>query len=108
VAHGDTELLTDPWIDGPAYSDQWYHDYLLMSPIRGVSHLIHGPYLARQPHGWSSGGPTARSPSRRARRTSWRPVTGSKRRPAKAAPICDVSPDEDLIREDLASHVDGP
>lgn len=30
-------------------------DYLLMSPIRGVSHLIHGPYLARQPHGWSSG-----------------------------------------------------
>jgi hypothetical protein len=25
VAHGDTELLTDPWIDGPAYSDQWYH-----------------------------------------------------------------------------------
>ena len=28
--------------------------------------------------------------------------------PCEGCPICDVSPDEDLIREDLASHVDGP
>jgi len=28
--------------------------------------------------------------------------------PCEGCPIRDVSPDEDLIREDLASHVDGP
>ena len=25
VTHGDTQLLMDPWIDGPAYTEQWYH-----------------------------------------------------------------------------------
>lgn len=24
VSHGDTKLVTDPWLDGPAYSQQWY------------------------------------------------------------------------------------
>ena len=34
VTHGDTKLLMDPWIDGPAYTEQWYHYPL---PDRSVS-----------------------------------------------------------------------
>lgn len=83
-------------------------DYLLMSPIRGVSHLMHSPYLARQ---------AARIVLRRSKL----PIADSAGRgtvmearywieapPCEGCPICDVSPDEDIIREDLASHVDGP
>jgi hypothetical protein len=83
-------------------------DYLLMSPIRGISHLMHSPYLARQA-------------AQMLLRRSNRPIADSAGRgdvmearywieapPCEGCPVCDVTPDEDITRDDLASHVDGP
>ena len=83
-------------------------DYLLMSPIRGISHLMHSPYLARQAARMVLGRPNSAITESAGKKDIMEARYWIEAPPCEGCPICDVSPDEDLIREDLASHVDGP
>jgi hypothetical protein len=82
-------------------------DYLLMSPIRGISHLIHSPYLARQAARTVLRRPTGPISDSAGKRSVVETRYWIEAPPCEGCPVCDVSPDEDLIREDLASQVDG-
>jgi hypothetical protein len=83
-------------------------DYLLMSPIRGISHLMHSPYLARQAARMVLRRPNSAITESAGKKDIMEARYWIEAPPCEGCPICDVSPDEDLIREDLASHVDGP
>jgi hypothetical protein len=79
-------------------------DYLRMSPIRGIEHLIHSPYLAHQAmrkllpntHGATGGSPSAGYDARR-----WIEAP-----PCAGCPACDIAPQEDLTRAELSSFAD--
>ena len=80
-------------------------DYLLMSPLRGISHLIHSPYLARQVVRMvlpSDNSPTADSAGRGDVMDARRWIEAP---PCAGCPICDVSPSENVVREELAATV---
>lgn len=60
IAHGETKLLTDPWLDGPAYTQQWYQYPLpdLSVPVDDVQYIqyshghedhLHQPSFDRLP-----------------------------------------------------------
>ena len=83
-------------------------DYLLMSPIRGISHLAHSPYLARQAARMVLRRPNSAITESAGKKNIMEARYWIEAPPCEGCPICDLSPDEDLIREDLASHVDGP
>lgn len=83
-------------------------DYLLMSPVRGVSHLAHSPYLARQAARMVLRRPNSAISESAGKADIMEARYWIEAPPCEGCPICDVSPDEDLVREDLASHVDGP
>jgi len=83
-------------------------DYLLMSPIRGISHLAHSPYLARQAARMVLRRPNSAITESAGKKDIMEARYWIEAPPCEGCPICDLSPDEDLIREDLASHVDGP
>ncbi len=80
-------------------------DYLRIAPLRGISHLMHSPYLARQA-------------VRMVRPGSRRPTVDSAGRdgvletshwigagPCAGCPVCDVGRHQDLTREPLGSSV---
>jgi hypothetical protein len=78
-------------------------DYLLSSPRRGVSHLMHSPYLARQALRMVLPGdnrPTADSAGRGDIMDSRQWIEAS---PCEGCPVCDIEPDGQIAREDLAS-----
>ena len=79
-----------------------------MSPIRGISHLMHSPYLARQAARMVLRRPNSAITESAGKKDIMEARYWIEAPPCEGCPICDVSPDEDLIREDLASHVDGP
>jgi hypothetical protein len=67
-------------------------DYLLMSPIRGISHLAHSPYLARQAARMVLRRPNSAITESAGKKDIMEAATGSRRRPARAAPSATSRP----------------
>jgi hypothetical protein len=80
-------------------------DYLRISPLRGISHLMHSPYLARQAVRMvrpGPGRPTIDSAGRVGVLEARHWISAA---PCAGCPVCDVAHDEDLTREPLGSSV---
>jgi hypothetical protein len=78
-------------------------DYLRIAPLRGLSHLMHSPYLHRQALRAVRPGarrPTIDSLGRVGVLDTSRWINAS---PCEGCPVCDVAPNDDLTRESLGS-----
>jgi hypothetical protein len=80
-------------------------DYLRIAPLRGISHLMHSPYLARQAVNIIRPGArraTVDSAGREGVLETSRWINAA---PCAGCPVCDIAPDDDLTREPMGSSV---
>ena len=78
-------------------------DYLRIAPLRGISHLMHSPYLARQAVRMVRPGPGRATIDSAGRVGVLETSHWISAAPCAGCPVCDVAHNEDLTREPLGS-----